>query len=408
MERVRRLRPRRPGEFTADAVASLRTLPGAVEAPLLLGYLPAFDTNPYQALLYSTAREHGIAAVPMFSPTQLEELLALAAAGIDTALHLHWLHVVTRDATSEDDARARAAAFLDQLDAYLALGGRIVWTVHNILPHDAPYTAVEAWLAGEVARRSTAIHVMASNTLELVAPYYELPADRVFVVPHPGYAHAYPDSISRLDARAELDLDPDELVGALVGSIRPYKGIDDLLDVWARLDRDPPRRLLIAGPPAARAGAALLERAALDPNVILDARLLDAVELQLFLRAADFAVLPYRRALNSGALLLALTFGLPVIVPEGGGLEELIDPAYARTFVAGDLDSLVAALEAIPQLLTSEARAAAQAAAARRDPTELSHRFVTALRARLAASSGHAAGSPTAFEYHSAPPPRQA
>jgi beta-1,4-mannosyltransferase len=383
MERLRRLRPRRPGEFTADAVASIRTLPASREAPLLLAYLPAFDTNPYQALLYSTAREHGLAAVPMFNPSQLEELLALAAAGMETALHLHWLHVVTREATSEDDARARAGAFLAQLDAYIGLGGRIAWTVHNILPHDAPYTAVEAWLAGEVARRSTAIHVMASNTLELVAPYYDLPADRVFVVPHPGYAHAYPDSISKLDARAELDLDPDELVGALVGSIRPYKGIDDLLDAWARLDREPPRRLLIAGPPAARAGAALLERAALDPNVVLDARLLDAAEVQLFLRAADFAVLPYRRALNSGALLLALTFGLPVIVPEGGGLEELIDPAYARTFVAGDMESLIGALEAIPELLTPEARAAATAVAARRDPTELSERLVTELRGRL-------------------------
>jgi glycosyltransferase involved in cell wall biosynthesis len=390
MERVRRQWPRRPGDFTADAAAATRTLQGRDdEPPLLLAYLPAFDTNPYQALLYSMAREHGIAAVPMHTPAQFAELPPLAAAGIETVLHLHWLHVLTRDAGSEEQARAKAAAFLEQLDAYLALGGRLVWTVHNILPHDATYEAVEGWLAGEVARRSHAIHVLATNTIELVAPYYELPPERVFVVPHPGFARTYPDSISRLDARHELDLDPDELVGAMVGAIRPYKGIDELLDVWARLDV--PRRLLIAGVPGSHAAVApLLERAALDANVLLDARRIDAAEMQLFLRAADFAVLPYRRSLNSSVLLLALTFGLPIVVPEGGGLEELADPAYARTFVPGEPESLLAALQAIPELLTPAARAAATATAAALDPVELSHRFATMLRTMLAAGIGTA------------------
>jgi len=207
------------------------------------------------------------------------------------------------------------------------------------------------------------------------------------VVPHPGFARTYPDSISRLDARHELDLDPDELVGAMVGAIRPYKGIDELLDVWARLDV--PRRLLIAGVPGSHAAVApLLERAALDPNVLLDVRRIDAAEMQLFLRAADFAVLPYRRSLNSSVLLLALTFGLPIVVPEGGGLEELADPAYARTFVPGEPESLLAALHAIPELLTPAARAAAAATAAALDPVELSHRFATMLRTMLAAGIG--------------------
>jgi len=401
MERNRRRGPRLPGDFTADAVAAVRTLPNDGEPPLLLAFLPAFDTNPYQALLYTAVRARGVAAVPMYAPSQVVELAPLAAAGIDTVLHLHWLHVVTRGSASEEEARTKATAFLAEIDAYLAGGGRLVWTVHNILPHDAPYEAVDAWFAGEVARRADAIHVLASGTVELVAPHYDLPTDRVFVVPHAGFAHVYPDSISRLDARAALDLAPDELVGAMVGAIRPYKGIDELLDVWARIDPGRPPRLLIAGPPAADAAAVapLLERAALDPNVILDARRLDTDEIPLFLRAADFAVLPYRRALNSSALLLALTFGLPVIVPEGGGLEELVDPTYARTFAPGDPDSLLAALRSIREVVTPEARRAAEATANSFDAAELSNAFVTELRQRLAIGG---------VEYHSPPPPRQA
>jgi glycosyltransferase involved in cell wall biosynthesis len=388
MERARRQPPRRPGDFTDDAVAAVRGLfARGGDPPLLLGYLPAYPANPYQALLYSAAREHGLAAVPMHMPDQIAELHALAVNGLDTALHLHWLHVVTRDAPSEAEARAHGGAFLAQLDAYLAVGGRVVWTVHNVLPHDARFEAVEAWLAGEVARRSTAIHVMVANTPTLVAPYYDLPAERVFTVPHPSYGHSYPDSISRLDARHELRIDPDELVAALVGAIRPYKGLDDLLDAWAMFEPGMPRRLVIAGMPGKDPSVArVLERAAVDPNVLVDARRLDADELQLFLRAADVAVLPYKRSLNSGALLLALTFGLPVVVPEGGGLQDVVEPAFSRTFVAGQQDSLLDALRAIPELMTPTARAAAAAAATALDPRELSERFVTELRARLAAA----------------------
>jgi beta-1,4-mannosyltransferase len=393
MERVRREWPRRPGDFTVEAVAAMRAIrqPGTAapmtETPLLLGCFPTFGTNPYQALLYSAAREHGIAPVFMYGSSQLAELHALAAAGLNTVLHLHWLHVLTREATSAEQARELAARAIEELDAYVAVGGRIVWTVHNILPHDAKHEAVEVWLASQVASRSAAIHVMATNTVELVAPFYELPRDRVFVVPHPGFGRTYADSISRLDARHELGIDPDELVAAVVGAIRPYKGIDDLLDAWARFEPGSPKRLVIAGTPApGPTVAALLERAALEPNVLLDARRLEPDELQLFLRAADVAVLPYKRSLNSSALLLALTFGLPVIVPEGGGLEEMADPAFARTFTGADVESLLGALRSIPELLTTEARAAAVAVAAALDPLELSHRFASELRARLAAT----------------------
>src|SRR6185295_6566481 len=184
-----------------------------------------------------------------------------------------------------------------------------------------------------------------------VAPLYDLPAERIFHVPHPSYRGAYEDHVSRLDARHELGLMPDELVLAVVGVIRPYKGLDELLEAWDRVDLDGPRRLLIAGAPSEQPGVdALIERAALDPRVLIDARKIPADEMQLFLRAADVAVLPYRRALNSGALMLALTFGLPVIVPAGGGLAESVEPSFSRTFDSGDPASLVEALREAPKL----------------------------------------------------------
>jgi beta-1,4-mannosyltransferase len=384
MERQPRPAPE-PGTFTVEATAAFRAV-AASEDPLLLAYYPSYTTNPYQALLYSAAREEGIAPVRMPRTTQLQELAALQASGIPTALHLHWLHPIQRDAMSELDARGLGSAFVGELDAYKAGGGRVVWTVHNVLPHETRHEAAEVALSAAVADRADVIHVLTAGTPELVAPYYRLPSERVLHAPHPSYRGAYADHVSRLDARHELGLMPDEFVIAAIGAIRPYKGLDDLLDAWEDVPGDRPRRLLIAGGPADEPGVdALIERAVVDPRVLIDARQVPADEIQLFLRAADVAVLPYRRALNSGALMLALTFGVPVIVPEGGGLAEVVDGAFSRTFTVRDRASLAAALTDAPSLATAEARKAAAKAAAKLDPHDLSRQFATELRARIGA-----------------------
>ncbi|HEY4227219.1 MAG TPA: glycosyltransferase [Candidatus Limnocylindrales bacterium] len=382
MERQPRLAPE-PGSFTEESMRALRAMAGA-DAPLLLAYHPAYLGNPYQALLYGAARESAMAPVRMPRLSQLDELLALQEHGVQTVLHLHWLHAIQQGATSEADARRRAGAFLGRLDAYLAAGGRIAWTVHNILPHETRFERTEIELSDQVASRAEIIHIMSAQTPELVAPYFKLPKKKLVHVPHPSYRGTYPDHVSRLDARHELELMPDELVIVALGAIRPYKGLDELLDAWAGVPTDRPRRLVIAGAPSNEESVeSLLERAAIEPGVLLDARQIPADELQLFLRAADAAVFPYRRALNSGALLLALTFGLPVIVPEGGGLAEAVEPAFSRTFKNGDQASLTAALTDASKLANPKARAAAAEAAARLDPTELARRFAKDLRARL-------------------------
>ncbi|MGB1033753.1 MAG: glycosyltransferase, partial [Primorskyibacter sp.] len=40
------------------------------------------------------------------------------------------------------------------------------------------------------------------------------------------------------------------------------------------------------------------------------------MELQLFFHAADIAVYPYQKILTSGSLMLALSYGLPAVVPD--------------------------------------------------------------------------------------------
>jgi glycosyltransferase involved in cell wall biosynthesis len=372
------------GEFTDEAVRALRALSGYPGEPILLGYHPVARMNPYQGLLYQGSWEAGIAAVPIVRPERVPELTQLVSRGFTGVLHLHWLNLVLADAGSPADARKATDAFLRDLDGFRKAGGRLAWTVHNILPHASRHDEQEARLRGGVVERCDVVHVMTPQTPEQVRSWFQIPDEKVLFVEHPSYAGAYEDWISRAQARHELGIMPDEVVYAVVGAIRPYKGLNELLDAWERLDDGRPRRLVIAGGPSEEDGVAeALERAAVHPTVLLHARQIPSDEIQLFLRAADVAVLPYTRSLNSGAQLLALTFGLPVIVPAGGGLEEVVDTRFARTFEPGDTDDLARALLAADELLGADARAAALEEAERRSPAVLSARFAHGLRERL-------------------------
>jgi len=64
-------------------------------------------------------------------------------------------------------------------------------------------------------------------------------------------------------------------------------------------------------------------------------------ELSCYFRAADVAVFPYREATGSGAVQLALGFGLPVVASRVNGVTELLDEAYPTTLVpSGDPTAL--------------------------------------------------------------------
>jgi glycosyltransferase involved in cell wall biosynthesis len=373
-----------PGAVTAEALAAARALDAVDPAGVLLGYYPVANTNPFARLLYQRAWEAGIAPLPVSTEAQFAELADLARLGHRVVLHLHWLNRPLGSADTPEAASASGREFLARLDEVHAAGGRIAWTVHNLLPHDARFEDEECRFRGAVAQRVDVIHVMASATPELVRPFFTLPPDRILHVPHPNYIGAYADFVSRGQARHDLGIMPDELVYLVLGGIRPYKGIGELLDAWDELPDDgTPRRLVIAGRPTGAPGIeALLDRAAFHPGVLLHPERIDADAMQQFLRASDVAVLPYLRSLNSGALMLAMSFDLPVIVP-ASGFAEIVDVRNGIVFQGGDHESLVDALRRAPEIATPAGRAAAGATARRFDAAALSRQFVDGLRERL-------------------------
>jgi glycosyltransferase involved in cell wall biosynthesis len=225
-------------------------------------------------------------------------------------------------------------------------------TAHDVLPRE-PTRGQRAGQCRLYARMD-AVVVHSEHGARRLREEVDVDPNRVHVIPHGAFhdlAAAAPDAAL-----------PPELVRAdrpvvlAFGLIRPYKGIDVLLDAWR--EAAPDAELWIVGMP--RVDLAPL-RATAPPSVRWVARYVTADELAATFRAADLAVLPYREIDQSGVLFTALAFGTPLLLSAVGGFPEVAATGAAELVAPGDPGALAAALTA---LLANPARRAALAAAA--------------------------------------------
>jgi glycosyltransferase involved in cell wall biosynthesis len=240
------------------------------------------------------------------------------------------------------------------LDRFLLPRGHPrVLTAHDVLPREPR----AGQLAGQrsLYERMDAIVVHSEHGASRLRDELGLDPARVHVIPH-GALHdlaAQPD-----DAAPPPELGP-PTPGPVVlffGLLRPYKGVDVLLDAWQRADRPPGAELWIAGMPRMDVSGVS------GPNVRTALRFVSGAELAGAFRAADLVVLPYREIDQSGVLFTALAFGKPLLLTAVGGFPEIAATGAAELVPPGDPDALAGALSA---LLADPARRERMAAAAR-------------------------------------------
>jgi glycosyltransferase involved in cell wall biosynthesis len=269
--------------------------------------------NPYCDLLYRGVAETGTRVVDR---AELSLAWVVRNRRSVQVLHIHWPELYYRGPGGRVTARS-AAGFLAALLAARALGYRIVWTVHNALPHEGRSHGDRAlrWVLFRTARL-----VVHAESARRVLPHGGRDAA---VVPHGHYIDVYPRAVDREQARRRLGLAETETVFLVFGQIRAYKGIPDLLAAFAALDVPGVRLVIAGGAVDSMLAASVRREAARDPRVVAHLAHVADEDVQGFFEAADWVVLPYRDVLTSGSALLALSCGRPVIAPRRGCLAEL-------------------------------------------------------------------------------------
>jgi glycosyltransferase involved in cell wall biosynthesis len=226
-------------------------------------------------------------------------------------------------------------------------------TAHDVLPRE-PRRGQRA-AQRRLYERADAVVVHSAHGRERLTGELGLDPARVHVIPHGAFEH-----LTR-QAR-ETQLSPelaavDKPVVLCFGLMRPYKGIDVLLEAWRGLGEE--AELWVVGMP--RMDTAPLHAAA-PPGVRFVERFVTDPEIPAFFRRADLVVLPYREIDQSGVLFTALAFGKPLLLTDVGGFPEIAAAGAAELVPPADPAAIHAALD---RLLEDEAARDRLAAGAR-------------------------------------------
>jgi glycosyltransferase involved in cell wall biosynthesis len=312
----------------------------------LYGPVPPAEGYRVEERFYRRTAARGLAArarLPFKAAEHLPDMLRFRRAAGADVVHYQWLTLPPLDVHLLPPRRPR------------------VMTAHYILPPQPTRRQVKS--ARRVFGAMDAVVAHSEHGAARLRDEVGLDPAKVRVIPHGAF-----DYLTKLPAEKPL---PPELEGAegpvilCFGLLRPYKGIENLLEAYRRLVvavPEPPE-LWIVGNPRMDIGPLRELAAQAGGRVRFVTRFVEDAEIPAIFRRADLLVLPYLDAEHSGVLYTGLAFGRPLVLSAVGGFPEVAETGAARLAPPGDTAALAATLG---ELVADEAARAELAAAATR------------------------------------------
>lgn len=224
----------------------------------------------------------------------------------------------------------------------------IIVTVHNVAPHEGGF--VRRLAHAQLYRSARGLVFHTRHSVDRLPARSLAPLVRRFVIPHFAYRVPEPSDLEQAVCRRTLGLPDDVPVVLFFGLLRRYKGLDILLRAYAAVLEEHPDALLVIAGKSVDQGyldecRRLIRGLVLTDRVVHHDRPIERAELGAYFRASDLVALPYRRIDQSGVLLMAYSWGRPVLASAVGGFLEAVRPGSTGfLFEAGNVQSAAAAL----------------------------------------------------------------
>lgn len=193
---------------------------------------------------------------------------------------------------------------------------KLVWTLHNIQPHDAKYLFLHNLCRRFFARQTSFIRLFSKDSVLTANNLLKVKAN-LLVCQEGSYVDYYKNSTTVKEARDILNINENDFVYLYLGLIKPYKGIEDLIKHFKKLDVKN-KKLIIAGKVLNQNYFMNINEK--NNNILIINRFIENDELQYFYKSANVVVLPFKKVENSGSAILAMGFKKPIITPNIGSL----------------------------------------------------------------------------------------
>jgi beta-1,4-mannosyltransferase len=239
-----------------------------------------------------------------------------ALTGRYDVLHLHWPEVLLRS-PSRAKAVARKATAALLLGVLRVRRVAVVRTLHNPRPHELPPQFDRVVLRGLDGATTRWIRLNSFTATPDPA--------RTSTILHGHYRDWF--------GPATQPAVPGRLL--CFGLLRPYKGVESLLEAFAQLHEPAVSLHVVGSPTTPDLRSAVLTAASVDTRVTARLEYVDDGALRNEIAAAELVVLPYRELYNSGAALLALSLDRPVLLPASevaSALAEEVGPGWVHLY----------------------------------------------------------------------------
>lgn len=201
-------------------------------------------------------------------------------------------------------------------------GSKVIWTVHNIKPHNDYHPRFFKLTMLFWTRFIDGYISMSEESKRQTCKVYpSLKKKKISIIFHGLYTN-YPNKVSKKYARIKLGIPLKKKVLLFFGRLERYKNILLLIKKFNNLSNN--YFLIIAG--KANDQKLLNEvifKTKNNKNIKLYSRFIHNDKVQFFFNSCDIVVLPFKNILNSGSIMLALSFAKPVYCPNKGSLREL-------------------------------------------------------------------------------------
>ena len=210
-------------------------------------------------------------------------------------------------------------------------GKKVVYTLHNKLPHNAKKNIAIKKLNRFLLKCSDRIivHCYDDSLKVLREDLSEKEVqDKVRYIKHGNYIGIYPEKQTQ-ELRERLKIQENEKVFLFLGSVEPYKNTHLLIKAFNELNFENVK-LVIAGNPKSPEYRARIKELSKNLNICLELRFIEDEELSIFLNISDLVILPYSNesSLNSGSVFLAFSYKKTVISSNIGTLNDIKSNFY--------------------------------------------------------------------------------